>query len=275
VVFEGVIAGVVPLELQSKIDRQPLDGLLGYSLFSDLYFALDYPNHRLVLSKSWPKNLPPVRAQLPITERSGVPFVPITVQGKPFEVMVDTGANDSFHLPPAAVKALTWKVAPRPGFMLAVAGGTSREHIARLAGALALGPLRQKQPVVGLSEGPATIGLGLLHSSCLVFHEDEEKLWLCSTQKKLPLAAPVRTVGLSLFADPAGWQVAGIIPHSPAEAAGIGEGDLVTAIEGRPARAWTPDQIQGWIDTHPALAIYLSAPSGERELSLPVWLLMP
>lgn len=273
--FDGVIAGVVPLELQSRVEGRSLDGLLGYSLFSSLFFALDFPNHNLVLSSDWPKNLPPVRAELAITEQSEVPFVAVKLQDQEFSVMIDTGASDRFHLPPASAASLSWKSEPRPGFLLAVAGETGREQIARLAGTLELGPVREMEPVVGLSAGPATIGVGLLRSFCLVFHEAEDKLWLCSAQDN-PVPSPaVLSVGLSLLADPGGWRVAGIIPNSPAEEAGIGEGDLVTQIEGRPAQDWTQDQIQGWLDAHASIALKLATRSGERDLNLRVWSLVP
>jgi len=272
--FEGVVAGVVPLEIQSKIESRTMDGILGYSLFSNLFFALDYPRRRLILSDTWPADLPPIRAGLPITEHAGVPFVAVQLQGKQFDVMIDTGANDRFHLPPASVAALRWKVAPRPGFLLAVAGG-GREQIARLSGDLHLGPLRQVEPVVGISVGPPTIGVGLLDAFCVIFDEADDKVWFCSAQHGPMPSPPARTVGLSLLADPGGWLVAGIIPQSPAEAAGIDAGDLVTRIEGRPASDWTPDQVQDWIETHPSLALRVSGKSGERDLDLRVWKLIP
>jgi predicted aspartyl protease len=273
--FKGVVAGVVPLESQSKIDSRALDGLLGYSLFSDLFFTLDFPNQDLVLSDGWPKNVPPVRAELAILEESEVPFIAVKLQGKAFEVMVDTGANGGLHLPPEEADSLSWKTEPRPGFLLAVAGETVREQIGRLSGALEIGQVRQIEPVVSISGGAPSIGIGLLNSFSLVFHEAEDKLWLCSDDDGPVPSPPERSVGLSLVADAAGWRVAGIIPHSPAEAASIREGDLVTQIEGRPARDWTRDQIQNWIETHPALALRLSAASGERDVDLRVWLLVP
>jgi predicted aspartyl protease len=273
--FEGVVVGVVPLELQSKIDSRELDGLLGYSLFSDLFFALDFPKQNLVLSNEWPKDIPPVRAELAITEHSEVPYIAVKVQGKEFDVMVDTGSNDRLHLDSQAVASLGWMTEPRPGFLLAVAGEVAREKVGRLSGELELGPVRQREPVVDISDGPPTVGVGLLHSFCLVFHEAEDKLWLCSAGVGFIRSPPERSVGLSMFADSSGWRVVAIIPNSPAEGAAVNAGDLVTEIEGQPARNWTRDQIQDWIETHATLAIKLSSKSGERDVNLPVWLLVP
>jgi predicted aspartyl protease len=273
--FEGVIAGVVPLEVQSRIDSRELDGLLGYTLFSDLFFALDCPNQKLVMSNAWPPNLAPVRTELAVRERTDVPFISVTVQGKDFEVMIDTGASDRLHLPPAAVASLSWKTAPRPGLLIAVAGEIGREQVGRLSGELDLGQLRQLEPVVDISEGTPSLGVGLLHSFCLVFDESEDKLWLCSVESGLVPSPGERSVGLSMIADSAGWRVVAIIPNSPAEQAAIVSGDLVTQIEGKPALSWTRDQIQDWIETHEFLALTLSGAAGERDVNLRVWSLVP
>lgn len=273
--LEGVVAGVVPLELQSKIDSRAVDGLLGYTVFSDLFFALDFPGEDLVLSSDWPRNLPPVRAELAIVEHAEVPYVAVTLQGRDFEMMVDTGSNGRLHLPPASVASLNWKIGPRPGLLLAVVGDVAREQVGRLSGTLELGQLRQVEPVVAISDGAPTIGTGLLRPLCLVFHEDEDKLWLCSAAEGPVPSPPELSVGLSMFADAGGWRVAGIIPNSPAEEAAISTGDLVTQIEGQPAHNWTREQIQSWIDTHATLALRLSAKSGERDVTLRVWSLVP
>jgi predicted aspartyl protease len=273
--FEGVVAGVVPLEVQSRIDSRELDGLLGYTLFSDLFFALDYPNQRLLMSNAWPANLAPVRAELAIREISDVPFVSVKVQGKDFEVMIDTGATDRLHLSPASVPSLSWKTAPRPGLLLAAAGEMDREQIGRLSGALELGQLRQLEPVVDISNGEPSLGVGLLHSFCLVFDESDDKLRLCSAESGLVPSPGERSVGLSMIADSAGWRVVAIIPNSPAEQAAIVNGELVTSIEGKPAHSWTRDQIQDWIDAHDSLALRLSGSAGERDVNLRVWSLVP
>ena len=69
--------------------------------------------------------------------------------------------------------------------------------------------------------------------------------------------------------------MAGIIPGSPAEEAHVNTGQLVTQIEGQPARTWTRDQLQSWIDTHEAIALAVSDSTGQRDLKLKVWSLVP
>jgi predicted aspartyl protease len=219
--------------------------------------------------------LAPVRAELAIKESSEVPFISVKVQEKDFEVMIDTGATDRLHLPPESVASLNWKIAPRPGLMIAAAGEIGREQIGRLTGTLELGQLRQLEPVVAISEGLPSIGVGLLHSFCLVFDESEDKLRLCSAESGFVPSPAERTVGLSMIADSAGWRVYAIIPNSPAEEARIVKGDVVTQIEGKPASSWTRDQIQDWIDAHDSLVLRLSGEGGERDINLRVWALVP
>ena len=273
--FEGVEAGVVPLELQSKVDSRTLDGLLGYSLFSDLFFALDFPHKSLVLSEGRPAGLPPVRAELDVIDEVEVPYIAVRLQGRTVDVMIDSGYNGRLHLPPEALAWLKWKVKPRPGYLLAVAGQVGRGLVGRLSGDLEMGPVRQADPVAEISPGPASVGMGLLDSFCLVFDESGEKLWLCSPRGGPLPSPPERSVGLSLLAESGGWWVAGVMPDSPAAKAGLKEGDLATEIEGRPARDWSREEIQDWINTHASLALRLSGPSGPRDVTLPVWSLVP
>jgi C-terminal processing protease CtpA/Prc len=100
-------------------------------------------------------------------------------------------------------------------------------------------------------------------------------VWFCG-----PGAAPIgptaeRSIGLSLYSDPGGWRVAGVIPGSPAEEAHLVAGALVTQVQGRPAMSWTRDQMQQWIESHADVALVIADDAGERGLTLRVWDLVP
>jgi len=274
--FEGVTACVSDsFDKLSEVCGRRVDGTLGFPLFADLFVALDFPNRRVLLSNSWPENVPPIRAELPEVEHAGVPFVLVHVQGRPVQVMIDTGSNQDLQLPSGLAPAMNWKDKPRPGSLVAVIGEIGREWIGRLEGTLRLGKVRQPEPTTVVSSGPASIGVRLLENFCVVFNESENKVWLCSADTR-PISSPVeRSIGLSLLLEAGGWRVAGIIPGSPAEEAHLSAGQLVTRIEGRSAKNWTHDQIQQWIDSHNAVALAVADTSGERDLTLRVWSLVP
>jgi hypothetical protein len=189
--------------------------------------------------------------------------------------MIDTGATGSIQLSPTIANMVTWKADPRPAGLVAVIGEAGREWMGRLAGTLEIGDVRQAEPVASISGGTASIGMGILRSFCIVFHPAQDRMWLCSDDPPVLPSPPPRSVGLSLLANEAGWSIAGTIPGSPAERARLAPGNIVTEIEHLPARDWSRDEIQKWIDGHDALALSVSSDTGTRELTLPVWSIVP
>lgn len=276
VCFEGVTAAVSDsFDKLSTIQGRRVDGALGFPLFADLFLALDFPNQRVLLSKKWPVNVPAIRASLPVVEHVDVPFVQVNIQGKPVEAMVDTGANQALQLPVELASALQWKVKPRVGSLVAVIGEVGREGIGRLAGRLSLGPVQQIEPTAIVSTGPPSIGLRSLERFCVIFHQSENKMWLCGPETEPITPTAERSDGLSLYSDSGGWRVAGVIPGSPAADANIVPGALITQVEGRTALSWTRDQLEQWIDSHAEIALVVAEQSGERALKLRAWDLVP
>jgi hypothetical protein len=189
--------------------------------------------------------------------------------------MIDSGSNNDLNLPADFARELHWQSQPKPGLLVAVLGEVGRDTIGRLAGNLRMGAARQPTPATSISNGAPSVGVRVLENFCVLFHASEDKMWLCSTAA-LPIPSPVQySVGLSLISDPRGWRIAGVIPGSPAEEAHLNVGLLVTQIEGRSARSWSRDQIQKWIDSHPAMTFAVADSAGERTLSLRVWSLVP
>ena len=160
--FEGVIAGVVPLEMQSKIDRprtrwsDRLYPIFGYFFRPRLSAAQSDLEQRVAQRPSGGSNGAANQGAF----RSAIRDV--RIQGYDFDMMVDSGATDRLHLPPDMAAPLKWKVEPRPGMLLAVAGEIARERVGRLTGDARLGLLRENEPVIDISEGPPTVGVGLL-----------------------------------------------------------------------------------------------------------------
>lgn len=273
--FEGVTAGVTSLELQSRVTGVRIDGILGYTVFSDLFLTFDFPHQRVQLSRDWPRDLPPVRAELELTEQSAVPFATLTGGNRSYSMMIDTGANGGLFFDIADSGSLAWKVPPRAAGLVAAMGGTGRDWLGRLSGNVALGGVRQTDPVVTVTRGSSRIGTGFLRGYCAVFSRTQHKLWLCSASDAPLPSPPARSIGLSLLADPAGWRVAGTIPDSPAENAHLVPGDVITAIERTPARSWTREDLQQWIDTHETLMLTIARSVGPSDITLPVWALVP
>jgi predicted aspartyl protease len=273
--FEGVSAGIASLDLQSRIAGTRIDGILGYTVFSDLFFALDFPGRRIVLSRNFPSEAPPIRSELAIQEDNNVPYVNLKLQQHDLRVMIDTGANDNLGLDRATAAKLEWKVTPRAAGLVAALGGTGRDFVGRIMGNAELGSITQPDPVVSVGTGGSRIGTGFLDTLCVVFNRSQNKLWLCRNSAG-PLPSPAkRSVGFSLLADAAGWRVVDTIPDSPAANAGIHPGDVLTSIEEKSAIDWTRDAIEQWLDQHATLTVSVQSANGDRTLDLPIESLVP
>ena len=274
--FEGVTAGVSSdLVSVARATGRRFDGVLGFSLFADVVVAVDFPGRQLILSRTFPENLPPVRAELAVRQVREIPLVLARFQGEDLELAVDTGSSSGVVIPAQVALTARWKAEPRPGPLVNVLGDSGREIVGRLAGEVHFGAVAQIEPVVGITEGSGSVGAGFLRHFCVVFDQAHDQAWLCAASDDPVPAPPTRTVGLSLLADAAGWRVAGTIPGSPAEGAGIRAGDIVTQIEGRPAAGWSRDQIEGWSNQHTQLAVHVTRDHAGRDLALPVWALVP
>ena len=273
--FEGVIAGILPMTRFTQIDGQRVDGVLGFSLFSEVFLGLDYPGHRLLLGPGWPENLPPLRAEMAGHEHAEVPFIAAGLQDKSFEVEIDSGSNGSLHLPIEMASALSWKAEPRPGPLIEAIDEETRDYLGRLNGRLTLGSLVMPEPVTSVGGSEPTIGYDVLGGFCIVFDQRTDRVRFYSQQDG-PITSPSeRSVGLSVKLDPAGWRVVRVIPGSPAEEARLAAGDLITRIEGNLASNWSRDQLHDWVDTHDAMKLQVVSGGSSRDLKLRVWLLVP
>lgn len=274
--FEGVPAVVSDsFDRMSSIAGQRVDGALGFPLFAELFLGLDFPNQRLLLDTRWPADAPDICTSLPVIEHAGVPFVTVQIQGRSVELMIDSGSNRALQLTNELASLFQWKVEPRAGPLVAVFGEIGQEAIGRLAGSMFLGDFQEVEPTSIVSSGPANLGLRSFERFCVIFHQAENKVWLCGAGSKLVLPTAVRSIGLSFYSDSGGFRIAGIIPGSPAAEARLSVGSLVTQIEHLPATKWTRDKIDQWINSHPKVDLVVSDGTDERALTLRSWVLVP
>ena len=76
---------------------------------------------------------------------------------------------------------------------------------------------------------------------------------------------PRRSAGLSFTKTPAYWRVASVVPGSPAAAAGVQPGDLVTRLNGEPVARWDIRRYELLVAT--ATSIEFTFLNGAKETS--------
>jgi membrane-associated protease RseP (regulator of RpoE activity) len=128
--------------------------------------------------------------------------------------------------------------APTQGRTVHSVAGDHIEQIGRLADTLYLGDKAVPHPLVEVIDDQSAIGGGILKYFIVTFDQAHDRV-IFDRASTDPIALPaLRSVGLCFDKTPAYWRVVSVIPKTPASAAGIEAGDLVTAIDGKPAAQW-------------------------------------
>ena len=110
--------------------------------------------------------------------------------------------------------------------------------MARLAGDLTLGDVVFARPRVDFTDELSALGGGALRNFAITFDQRRDRIVLARPGNGPVETPPLRSVGLSFSKTPAYWRVAGVVPGSPAERAGVERGELVVRIDGEPVARW-------------------------------------
>ena len=220
-----------------------LDGVLGLPLFRQLLLTLDYPGHRLLLRPiTAAATLPGTAIRTNPTDRT--PLIPVRLGDRTLTVLVDSGSNDGLSLNPYGLDP-KFAFGPAEGPTVGTLTGDRSEQIGRLADNLYLGDYYAvPHPVAALTDELSALGGGLLKYFTVSFDQENARV-LFYREAVEPIAIPApRSAGLSFRKLPAYWRVVGVIPHSPADVAGVEPGDLVTRIDGKPVAQWDSRAIE-------------------------------
>lgn len=245
--------GTLSLSAISAQAGQPLDGILGYPMFSRLVVEVDYPNKCVSLFDPAAYRYEGRGVSLPLTFKANVPYVKARVvlpDGRSIsgKFLVDTGASSSVILSPEAV--LREGVKGSLGKTMTVqsrgVGGATEVNLARVA-KLELGGFSLTQPIVALQpQGPGrisaegtigNIGGGVWSRFKVIFDYPGKRMIL---EPGPDVGKPFETdmSGLSLVSTASDLRrvtVARVLDGSPAREAGILAGDEIETIDGRPA----------------------------------------
>lgn len=213
-----------------------IDGILGFPLFRDTIFSLDYPQARLVISRrTAPK--PEAGTTVKFNNEIHAPIIPVSVGNETLSVLIDSGSDGALALNPAGLKP-EFAQKPRPGGTVGTLFGDRTQEVARLAQNMRMGDYAVEKPIVDLTDQLSSLGAEILRHYIVTF---DPRGGLVTFHRKAegPLVLEAqRSSGFSFTKTPAYWRVAAVVPGSPAEASGIQPGDIVSRIDGEPVSAW-------------------------------------
>lgn len=250
-----------------------IDGILGFPLFRETLLTLDYPQSRVVLTPRGPDPLVPGQA-IPFDSELRTPLIPIKVGDQELIALIDSGSDAALNLNPAGLQ-LDYVSPPRPGVLIGTLTGDHLQEVARLRQSLTVGEYTVRQPVVGLTDELTAIGGAVLRHFTVTFDQENNRVTFHRASRE-PIALPARrSAGLSFTKTPAYWRVASIVPDSPAQAAGVRPGDIVSRINGETVAHWDFHRYEQLLSTADEITYSFLQGTRETARTLPVFDLVP
>lgn len=235
--------------IPNDVEGVDIKGMLGFTVFKRFVTRIDYGKHEITLIE--PDHFDPKDAGTPIpfVFNGDLPEVEGTFDGIPGKFDIDTGSRASLTLTGPFAKQHGLRAA-NPKGVVAVdgwgVGGSSRSYVMR-GGELAIGPVKIPGLVTALSlqekgsfASPAyqgNIGGGVLKRFVVTFDYAKHVMYLKPLPKPAADLDTYDRAGMWINAAKGGMQVMDVTANGPAVQAGIQVDDVITQVNGKPARS--------------------------------------
>jgi PDZ domain/Aspartyl protease len=252
----GVKVAVVSLNpLLAPFFWRDCAGIVGFDVIDQFVTRLDYDGHQLFFFDPKAFHYDGKGTAVPMTLAGNVPVVSIKVDGV-FEggarVDVGSGAFLDLHTPFVKKNDLVARARKIVTTMMGGVGGMSQSRLARMK-SVELGPYRIADPLVGLSSTESgalasedyagNIGNGLLERFTVTLDYERRQIWL-EPGAHYTERANYSRLGARFVKIEDQVRVAEVIAGSPAEKAGLKQGDVVTEIDGRSIASFDRDPLE-------------------------------
>ncbi|MEY2878046.1 MAG: hypothetical protein RLZZ15_426 [Verrucomicrobiota bacterium] len=250
-----------------------IDGVLGFPLFRETLLTLDYPHSRVELRRL--NNLAALPGTpLPLADANKTPLIHLALGDRTFLALIDSGSDAPLSLNPVGLDP-KFAAGPRDGATVGTLAGDATERVGRLAETLTFADHALPKPVVSLTDELSSLGGAVLKHFSLTFDQQHERVTVFREARE-PIVMPPRwSAGVSFAKTPAYWRIAGVVPASPAAAAGIEAGDLLTHIEGEPVAKWDLARYERLVATHTEIAFTFLRGTEEVAKKVGVFALVP
>jgi len=230
-----------------EVEGLALGGMLGVEFLERFVVRIDYGAKTLTFvdpAKFSAADRAAAGMGVPFRFYEHLPQVEGTFDGRPVRLDLDTGSRSDVNLTAPFVERAGLRAAFPSGTTVTEgwgAGGPSRAYVGR-AGELTLGHVRIPRPIASLSSArhgafsdsayDGNVGGGLLKRFVVTFDYANRMVYLAPLAHPDADASRFDRVGIWLNQVDEGVKIMDVAAGSPAEAAGLKVGDVVTAIDG-------------------------------------------
>ena len=270
---------VIATELPSPSD---IAGVIGMGVFKDCLLTLDYPASKVTLTRG---ELPPANGHdilgftQPRQARS-IPVITVEMCGEPAEFALDSGMGGWAAFTEETADRCTVASGPVDGPKRRMVDREIDTRIARLNGRMKFGAYTVERPygvVSSDADRHAVIGSRILENFAVTLDQKNSRVRFVREDTTPIVLPPYRLAGFRLQRQEEGFLVWSVMAGSPAERAGIRNGDVVVSINDKTVAevyglpAWDQLLRSDTLDIR-------YKPAGEsnpRRVELEVWELLP
>jgi len=169
------------------------DGILGFTLFRDYLFTLDYPNQKITLARG---NLPPAdgKETLALIMMNKLPFIEFLVDSRKMEVMIDSGGR-GLSLPARFAEDLKFVSRPIVFARQQTVSSIVELKGARLASDIHFGDYTLPTPFIALDpfSEKGNFGAALLRNFAVTFDQNNKLVRFVGKGKKITCSITKRS----------------------------------------------------------------------------------
>jgi hypothetical protein len=239
--------GAFPLDALSDVEGLDQSGMIGFETFRRFVTRIDYGSHTITLIDPKSFDARTAGIEVPLTFDGNVTEIDAVYDGIRGKFQLDTGARSALTLTGPFVAKNDLRAKARKGVEGVTGwgvGGATRSYTER-AGTLAIGSFTITAPVVQLASdagGAMTesgiagnIGAGILKRYVLTLDYGHNVVYFRPIAGRIADLDTFDRAGVWLNRDTRGFKVIDVTASAPAAEVGLHAGDIVTAVDGKPA----------------------------------------
>lgn len=261
----------------SDIEGAEFDGLTGPPVFKRFVVRIDYAAHTLTLIKFSDFKPADAGTAVPFTFQDGrIPEVKGSIDGLPGQFEIDTGSRAALSLfaPFSKKHDLAARYGATPPFVDGWGvGGSMKSRIAR-GGILMIGSVAVHNPIVEISTATkgafadkniaGNIGGAILKHFTVTFDYAKQTMYL-KPNKNYDAPMNYDRAGMWFNGKDGNFEVKSVLSGGPAGKAGLKVGDVITAVNGKPADKLTVSGLRAMLrNGAPGRRVKLTVDSGGK-----------